>query len=380
MSKSMPHILLFLIRQSLYQIDLTRPFAGASSVEEIACMPSQTTTQLLFSRLSALKRGRRVLVLWDTAWCQTIDLPAASVTGLKDQELSSALAFEAETFSGLHPEEALCAWRSNGSQGDMTSYTVLQMEVSQVNEIARAFKDAHLKLCGISHPAFLGMPLAEGVNADSVAEAVSTFLRLKNIPVILPPQPPRSEYLPCWIGLTVGIILATGFTCYHLNQRKLLRHYRTGNRVLGNLDAKRSRLNNELKNVRAEIESAKKAFETEREDARKSSLAKGVLSELCDALAESCPPSSMIRSIKSVAPFALRIEGWCSKPKDTEKFFSACARRVEKTGWKLRPEEIVAKHETIDGGPWKFAFTLLHPDQVIETKNTRSPSDEEEDW
>ena len=93
-----------------------------------------------------------VLVLSDEVFLQTIEVAPKAIAGLDAKALTAAIAFEAQTFSGLDVEAVTDWWR----RGDEREFLVAQLGATDVAAIADAVDRAGGTLAGIAHPA--GVP------------------------------------------------------------------------------------------------------------------------------------------------------------------------------------------------------------------------------
>jgi hypothetical protein len=96
--------------------------------------------------------GRAVWVLATDLWTQTIALPVAKVAGLKPDDLAQALAFEAESFSGIPAyESAIGAIAFPPSRGERPCWFT-QIRTPEREAIVEAVARSGGTLAGIAHP------------------------------------------------------------------------------------------------------------------------------------------------------------------------------------------------------------------------------------
>jgi hypothetical protein len=98
-----------------------------------------------------------VLVLSDEVFLQTIELSPKVIAGLDGRALTSAIAYEARTFSGLDGEAITEWWR----RGDEREFLVAQLAENDVAAITEAVDRAGGTLLGIAHPAAVPVSLRE---------------------------------------------------------------------------------------------------------------------------------------------------------------------------------------------------------------------------
>ncbi|TVP99683.1 MAG: hypothetical protein EA381_09335 [Planctomycetaceae bacterium] len=113
---------------------------------------------------SALRLGgkcrRTVWVLTTDVWVQAVPLESGATRGVSATELTQALAFEAESLSGIGAFESVLAHRSLESDGFHRHFWVVQMPLWQLEQVDEAIGEHGGRLGGITHPA--GLPRAVG--------------------------------------------------------------------------------------------------------------------------------------------------------------------------------------------------------------------------
>ncbi len=104
--------------------------------------------------LRAPRPAPRVLLVLESLWTQTVDLPAATVAGLAPAELERLLAYELEPSSGVPAADAaLAALRLAAGPPDAARFTVCLLARAARDELAHEVRAARAKLVGIAHPA-----------------------------------------------------------------------------------------------------------------------------------------------------------------------------------------------------------------------------------
>lgn len=108
--------------------------------------------------------GRAVWVLATDLWTQTLALPVAKVAGLKTDDLAQALAFEAESFSGIPAyESAIGAVAFPPSRGERPCW-LTQIRAPEREAIVEAVARSGGTLAGIVHPGGLPQRLYENID------------------------------------------------------------------------------------------------------------------------------------------------------------------------------------------------------------------------
>jgi cell division protein FtsB len=168
MSSSCPNTILLVTRDRLLRADLRagRKVGVTEIYEEHSLaaddLPSQVEATLRLSK----RRPGRVWILAGDIWTQTLSLPPEAVTGLKPDEITRALGFEAEPYSSLGAMEAAMAAvplsnEGRASEGRQRHFWLTEMPAAQLEQIDFLVRQAGGRLMGISHPGGLLAPLNE---------------------------------------------------------------------------------------------------------------------------------------------------------------------------------------------------------------------------
>ncbi|MHA3771335.1 PilN domain-containing protein [Verrucomicrobiota bacterium sgz303538] len=107
-----------------------------------------------------------VWVLAGDLWTQSIALNRSQVSGLTDEQLSRALSFEIEPFSGIAISESVLGFRRGRDEVDGAhSFWVVEMTAADRDAIQRTVSEAGGKLMGICHPG--GLPRSVSSNGHT---------------------------------------------------------------------------------------------------------------------------------------------------------------------------------------------------------------------
>ncbi len=158
MTKSLT--ILLITAERLVRADL-RP-GGRASDCRIAAQSRPAVDDLpslveLAIRLSA-RKPRRVLLLTTEAWTQTVPMAAGAVGGMSEEEMASALAFEAEPFSGIGAFDSLGVCLPLPRTADEPQFWFTQLPASQRDSLEYVVAQSGGKLIGVAHPA--GLPVS----------------------------------------------------------------------------------------------------------------------------------------------------------------------------------------------------------------------------
>ena len=124
-------------------------------------LPSQVEAALRLSK----RRPGRVWLLAGDLWTQTLALAPEAVSGLSPDEVTRALGFEAEPFSGLGAMEAAMAAVPLPGEGRQKHYWLSELPAAQLEQIEFLVRQSGGRLMGISHPG--GLPAALDARAGT---------------------------------------------------------------------------------------------------------------------------------------------------------------------------------------------------------------------
>ena len=113
------------------------------------------------------KKIHRVLLLCSDFWTQTLPLSAGTAGSMSKAELSQALAFEAEPFSGISAFDSLGSCVSLPVEGDQRHFWFTQVMASLWEQVEYVVEQAGGKLVGAAHPA----GLLQSLRADAPQRA-----------------------------------------------------------------------------------------------------------------------------------------------------------------------------------------------------------------
>ena len=162
-----PNTILLVTRDRLVRAELRAgPTIGVTEINEehrLAAddLPSQVEAALRLSK----RRPGRVWILAGDIWTQTLALPPEALSGLSPDEITRALGFEAEPFSGLGAMEAVMAAVPLPSEGRQRQFWLTELPAAQLEQIEFLVRQSGGRLMGISHPG--GLPAALDARAGT---------------------------------------------------------------------------------------------------------------------------------------------------------------------------------------------------------------------
>lgn len=124
--------------------------------------PRPVEGDLVLMTEAALRLGpapaRQAFVLASELWTQTATLGAATIRGLSADELTQALAFEAEALSNVSAFESHVAHVTLSATSDGREFWLTQVANGVVRDVDEVLRNAGARLAGLCHPA--GLPRA----------------------------------------------------------------------------------------------------------------------------------------------------------------------------------------------------------------------------
>lgn len=350
--------LVFMSRDSVWRVDLSGGKPGPDSVSDFprdTLLPLAGQLEPLFQKLG---KRRTVALFRNDAWCQTLDIATAQLSGLQPAEADSLVGYEAEAFSGIPVERSACAWVKGVPNAQTTPCTILQLPLEELTAATAEFRRHGVTLAGVSHPSLLGVAGVE--SPEEALAAAKKFLSAATMPFVRPPSPPPSSGRFLVYGLALAVLSGAACFWHHGEMSAALRKARNENSRLATLKGQLAQAQNSLKGLKSDLEEREREIAKEKGRREIMEQAQGGMEFLLTALAESCPDSLVIRSIKSGEPFGLTVAGWCRSARDADAFFVACGKRLAERGWTLEPEEVAAN----GNGAWKFRCALKPPASI----------------
>ena len=161
MSSRCPKTILLVTRDRLVRADLragrTIDVAEIHEEHRLAAddLPSQVEAALRLGK----RRPGRVWILAGDLWTQTLALAPEALSGLARDDVTRALGFEAEPFSGLGAMEAAMAAVPLPGDGRQKRFWLTELPAAQLEQIEFLVRQSGGRLMGISHPGGLPSPL-----------------------------------------------------------------------------------------------------------------------------------------------------------------------------------------------------------------------------
>lgn len=158
-----PCTILLIQRERIVRLDLAKQKQGWKTLHTQE-MDRQDPEDLPYLVESILQEGakpaRGVWVLSSEIWTQILGLPASKLANLHGNDLNAALAFEAETLSGVAGYDSALAFQEMPREGRLRRFWVLHQSATERDTLATAIQKAGCKMLGIMQAAGLPRNLA----------------------------------------------------------------------------------------------------------------------------------------------------------------------------------------------------------------------------
>jgi hypothetical protein len=310
--------------------------------------------------------GRFVWVAADDIWMQTLTLPSGALVGLKESELSGALAFEAEPLSGIPSSGAavgFAAARPQRTDG-LNDYATIAMDAMMRDDIQATVKKAGGKLSGIcclrSLPAVKDFPKTD----EWVAACAEQFVLPRPEFPAIAPAPEKISPLRYYV-LALALEAAVIAGCFA--------HWTWTSNTLKDTQARVESMRvprKKYEEMKAKNETVKTELQKlNEENARNAALIKGAEDELAyqririttllQGLANDKPRDIVLLSIQSKDAALFSIEGLSLRPDMADAFATQLGAALSPAGLRVEPIEKSAVIVARDGGPWKFTFHII---------------------
>lgn len=325
------------------------PSSGPAEYQDAPRPLGATPAEAVKAGLALGAKPRWVVVLSTDVFAQKVSLSAAQVAGLTPEQLSRALSFEVEPFSGIPVAESVTGYHRN----EEMAFEVVQLPKAEHDAIQQAVRDGGAKLAGISHPGSL--PASEGEWPEWLARWRQQYEAGK-IPVITPPAPAPSPNRFLFTGLLLeaaAIILLVVLASWNTRQR---RQYEQRNAEYAAMGRELDGANKRVAELRKELEGVEKEqAQFLRVMGRRASLL-----ALLNELAAARPEDVVIRGIQTDGPSSLIISGLSLEAGAVDDLSIGLTKRLRGAGWTAQPRHKTGRKATPSGGPWEFSLMVTH--------------------
>lgn len=278
-----------------------------------------------------------------TAACfrQRVNLPAAQVAGLSEDELATALCFEIEPFSGIPRAEGQLAWkRVEGAATARAVFDVVQIRTRDLtDEVARA------RAAKRSVRAVTAVP--EATAGETVASLPWIPLKARGV---------GAGRLAWCLGV-VGGALVVALAWDYLSLSRAVRT--TAREVAAQrvLQAERDQLTAKIAAVQREADALREArMETARAQ-QNADVLRAAWRVLLEAVPKACRDESVLKTMTATGAYSAQLTGLALSPDAATRTFVRLTDELKppKSGWRLTPGSIQAPAA---GGTVRFECRL----------------------
>ena len=281
--------------------------------------------------------------VFTTAACfrQRVNLPAAQVAGLTDEELASALCFEIEPFSGIARSDGQLAWkRAEGGDVTRAVFDVVQIRTRDLQDEVAKQRAAKRSV--------------RAVTAVPDAATGETVERLPWIP--LKAAGTGASRLVWLVGIAGAlVVLALGGEYWRLsrNVRNLSREV-AAQRVL---QAERNQLTAKLTALQREADAIRAARMESARAQQNADVLRAAWRVLLEAVPKACRDESVLKTMTATGAYSAELTGLALSPEAATRTFVRLTEELKppKSGWRLTPGAIQAPAA---GGTVRFECRL----------------------
>lgn len=158
-----PCVIISHIQGRLHRCD--RDSSGIVRVRGVEMPPDASPSAIIAAaRVAGGKMRTPIWILTDTIQPVVLTLDERTVQGMPDEELGSALAFEAQAFTNLEPDAAALAWTRCSAKGDRAFWTS-SLPIAMRDAWETAIVAQGGQCAGLAHPAGVPRALIHGHSA-----------------------------------------------------------------------------------------------------------------------------------------------------------------------------------------------------------------------
>lgn len=315
--------------------------AGASAVEAFQAAMDLTSGD-----------GGKVWLISDEWFSQTLTLNPAQISGLNDEQLTRALCFEAEPFSGVPMISASLGHHKSGH--DSFEVVVLPRDVRD-----RLIRLAGAGFAGIAHSD--APPAADGETEPWFRKIVRD-LEDGNLARIGPPKPQPSPHrfrrVAVLLEIAALFLLGSAWWWIHAETRELKKIHDEYSAVARDLNSTRRQIQSRT----AELASLQK----DREVMDYANRRRLSLPLLLQALTVQKHDEIVVRRIQTNGPSTSEIHGVALTSDAVDELGIVLKESLRGAGWNVSPGHKKALKRLANGGPWEFSLSCIHEESAAE--------------
>jgi hypothetical protein len=294
----------------------------------------------------APERCKRVWLLSDEWFHQTMALNPAQVAGLNADQLERALAFETEPYSGIPMTAAALGYRRVADGGFEVVALPAGLRGRLVSLTAEGF-------CGIARA---DPPPEDEAGRNAWLRRTLGALEEETVPIIgIPATPPSStRFRTAAIVMEIAALLLLTGGWIWLKARTAA--HTTINSEHAAVSNELNKLNRQSQAAAAEIDKLRADMETSRSVAAR----RLALASLLQSLAIQRPDGVVLRKIDADGPSSSAVSGVSLTPDAIDEMSIVLKETLRNKGWSVFPGRKNSLKKLPNGGPWEFSLTVVH--------------------
>lgn len=328
----------------------------------------QPGTSVVEGFTTALSLGdsisREVWLLSDEWFSQRLQLNPAQVAGLSEAQMTRALAFEAEPFSGIPMASAALAFR-NAGEG---AFDVVALPVETRDRLLGA---ASFRSCGLEGIAHADAPPEDERALRKWLGDWMERIGTEQVPVLGAPAPPPSpkRFQVAGLCMAAAALLLLVAGKWWLS---------SGIRDLKISNDEFSRATSELAAVNQNIQNATKEIDTLRSEIESvNSVASRRLSvpALLNGIAVQRKDEIVLRKIETEGASASTLHGVSLTSDAVDELGIVLKESLRGSGWSVFPRKKTGLKKLPNGGPWEFSLGIIHQEAAREGVHLNTSGD-----
>lgn len=296
--------------------------------------------------------GARVWMVSDEWFSQTINLNPAQIAGLNEDQLTRALAFEAEPYSGIPLTSAALGFLRTGEG----TFDVVAMPTETRDRLVVLAGE------GFAGIAFASAPPDEDDGREAWLRNRVRALEEKEVATVgaqkPAPSPGRFRRAAVWMEFAALLVLAIVWWSI-----------RSETRTLRAVHDEISAAAREHTGIRQQVQSGALDVEKLQEELKTASDTNArrlAVPLLLQGLAAQAMDEVVVRRIVSKGPSSSEITGVSLTSDAVDELGIAMKESLRAAGWMVYPGYKKAMKRLPNGGPWEFSISVVHAESAAE--------------
>ena len=318
-------------------------------------------------------RGRKsatAVVLASDFFTQLVRLATAQTRGLSQEDLASVLAFEVEPFSSIARDQGRLAYVPSGVTGDFSTWNIVQISNAELAGIFAAARKRGVKVIGVGYT-------DHDFSVGAEAQTREALLRLageigagsQSIPLVSAMPTRNFGSGTVWSAIITATLVVV--CLIHFGVLSLMRASRF------NEAAKLDVVAAGVEQVNSRVREAEKRIQMIGEEhahrvavIHRLGLYQTSWLSLFRKLPLACGDQVIVRSIRSVGPFEVRIDAFSTVEDGPYRCMEKLSALMRESGWSVLPERTTTVQSLGEHGPVQFVFGIRFDENAASQKNS----------